>query len=626
MDRPLGKKFEPRPKRIQRSDGSYWVANPCVSEHFLTKQIGDIDRQKAMFSSAQSRQQRQLHQDLNNIKATKNCRPGPGYFRRRGNGRHSVAETTFSDMIDKFNKHRAEQHFVNNLLKKRRESMYSISGGRNRKFPSDSTTNMATNKTDILNIDQDLEYESLSHTTDDDTESFRNLSMSGTHGNRQKKSPQTSKIPSRHSVYEVTKDNVHHDLRDGNNKDEITYTRLPRSKPKPSWAGGNDSCLSNKTTDKRIIPDEKKQNKVKSKRAEHLWGLIRENTLYPDDIKSLKDNNGLNEQESHKECIHENMNSRPKTDDQKLLEKQHDTVTRSHSSESNNVSFEKIKTPIQTLASENVDSKEECRSKNRNSGLLNKGQNLDKPSKYRIQILRKTTNQNVPITRPKSARGRGKNTCYSADNITNKGTCSQKDDEHESSSELEFKAPKCKATNDDDASLNNYLYLEKSEHEISNSSDRKMSYFDLNIDDNTPEVKRPSERMGQFQEFSVERNYTDEYVPFDESQTSDKHLHHYHGNVSKTSSSSHKKNEDLIKKSREKINDELWEDVKKCRYLRGYDPPEMIMPTNVNVFVFGKDENDIIEEIRIESLTKDQKSDEKCQIQKENNDEKQSHI
>lgn len=74
MDRPLGKKFEPRPKRIQRSDGSYWVANPCVSEHFLTKQIGDIDRQKAMFSSAQSRQQRQLHQDLNNIKATKNCR------------------------------------------------------------------------------------------------------------------------------------------------------------------------------------------------------------------------------------------------------------------------------------------------------------------------------------------------------------------------------------------------------------------------------------------------------------------------------------------------------------------------------------------------------------------------
>ncbi|VDI79424.1 Hypothetical predicted protein [Mytilus galloprovincialis] len=74
MNRPLGKKFEPRPKRIQRSVGSYWVANPCVSEHFLIKQIGYIDRQKAMFSSAQSRQQRQLHQDLNNIKATKNCR------------------------------------------------------------------------------------------------------------------------------------------------------------------------------------------------------------------------------------------------------------------------------------------------------------------------------------------------------------------------------------------------------------------------------------------------------------------------------------------------------------------------------------------------------------------------
>ncbi|CAC5425762.1 unnamed protein product [Mytilus coruscus] len=511
-------------------------------------------------------------------------------------------------MIDKFNKHRAEQHFVNNLLKKRRESMYSISAGRNRKFSSDSTNNLTTNKTNILNIDQEHDYESLSHTTDDDTESFRNLSMSGTHGNRQKKKLQKSKIPSRHSVYKVTKDNVHHDLQDDHNKEEITYTRLPRSKPKPSWAGGHDSRLYNTIADKKIIADEKKQNKVKSKRAVNLWGLIREKALCPDDIKSLKDNNGLNETESHKECIHENINAQPKTDDQKLLEKQHDTVTRSHSSESSKVSYEKIKTPIKTLTSTNVDSTEECRYKNKNSDSSNKERQRTKTCKHQD---------------PKSARGRGKNTCYSADNNTIKGTCSKKDDEHESSSELEFKAPKSKATSDDDASLNNYLYLEKSENEITNSSDRKLSYFDLNIDDNTSEVRRPSERMGQVRALSVERGYTDEYVPFDESQTSDKHLHHCHGNLSKTSSSSHEKNEDLKKKSREKINDELWEDVKKCRYLRGYDPPEMIMPANVNVFVFGKDENDIIEEIRIENLAKDQKSDEKCQLKK-NNDEKQS--
>ena len=61
------------------------------------------------------------------------------------------------------------------------------------------------------------------------------------------------------------------------------------------------------------------------------------------------------------------------------------------------------------------------------------------------------------------------------------------------------------------------------------------------------------------------------------------------------------------------MNEELWDDVRKCRYLRGYDPPEMIMPNNVNVFVFGKDENDIIEEIRLEKLAQAEEEKEKDQ-------------
>ena len=47
--------------------------------------------------------------------------------------------------------------------------------------------------------------------------------------------------------------------------------------------------------------------------------------------------------------------------------------------------------------------------------------------------------------------------------------------------------------------------------------------------------------------------------------------------------------------------DETWDDVRRCKYLRGYDPPEMIMPKEeVNVFVFGRNENDILDMKRAE--------------------------
>jgi len=47
----------------------------------------------------------------------------------------------------------------------------------------------------------------------------------------------------------------------------------------------------------------------------------------------------------------------------------------------------------------------------------------------------------------------------------------------------------------------------------------------------------------------------------------------------------------------DKSNSEyIWNDVRRCRYLRGYDPPEMLLPRGeINLFVFGRDENDILE-------------------------------
>lgn len=40
----------------------------------------------------------------------------------------------------------------------------------------------------------------------------------------------------------------------------------------------------------------------------------------------------------------------------------------------------------------------------------------------------------------------------------------------------------------------------------------------------------------------------------------------------------------------------IWDDVRKCRYLRGHEPPSMILPEGgANLFVFGRDENDILD-------------------------------
>ncbi|BFZ22434.1 hypothetical protein BsWGS_25473 [Bradybaena similaris] len=41
-------------------------------------------------------------------------------------------------------------------------------------------------------------------------------------------------------------------------------------------------------------------------------------------------------------------------------------------------------------------------------------------------------------------------------------------------------------------------------------------------------------------------------------------------------------------------NSDVWQAVRKCRYLRGYDPPEMTEPANVREFVFGHEDIDSI--------------------------------
>lgn len=41
-------------------------------------------------------------------------------------------------------------------------------------------------------------------------------------------------------------------------------------------------------------------------------------------------------------------------------------------------------------------------------------------------------------------------------------------------------------------------------------------------------------------------------------------------------------------------NSDVWQAVRKCRYLRGYDPPEMTEPANMGEFVFGHEDIDSI--------------------------------
>lgn len=47
-----------------------------------------------------------------------------------------------------------------------------------------------------------------------------------------------------------------------------------------------------------------------------------------------------------------------------------------------------------------------------------------------------------------------------------------------------------------------------------------------------------------------------------------------------------------------KSNDEVWEDVRNCRYLRGYEPPLMVLPdqNDPSRFVFGKSSHELYQQ------------------------------
>lgn len=42
-----------------------------------------------------------------------------------------------------------------------------------------------------------------------------------------------------------------------------------------------------------------------------------------------------------------------------------------------------------------------------------------------------------------------------------------------------------------------------------------------------------------------------------------------------------------------KSTDQVWDDVRNCRYLRGYDPPMMRIPEDTNQFVFGSSTSEL---------------------------------
>lgn len=45
-----------------------------------------------------------------------------------------------------------------------------------------------------------------------------------------------------------------------------------------------------------------------------------------------------------------------------------------------------------------------------------------------------------------------------------------------------------------------------------------------------------------------------------------------------------------VSAEREGEGDEVWSEVRKCRYIRGYDPPEMRMPKDIIGFVFAENQ------------------------------------
>lgn len=567
--------------------------------------------------------------------------PGPGYFRRRGNRQHPTAETTFTDMIEKFNKRRVEQKLVNNLLKQRRDTMYNLTADNNNKKSTSRIWNEVVDaKADILDLDSETNADTFSDrdTNHDFDENF-NVDLGSTMYRKPFGRPTFSKRKSRYEVNECG-------LPIYDKLEETSVKVVPQVHNKPSYATDRENHIYKDIQEQHHhISRNSSHNKVRSRRAANLWGLVREKALGPDDLK-----NNTRQIINQSKISKQYKDTKPvkleelKTDDQKLFEKEHNKVSAhgKHNVEKTNMSNaeqrlkdDKLPNRILPQSDENL----EC-SMNNNKGTTSTHVSK-KSTKYHTSNGHiPNAKQNTPrfltlpakgkkttSPRPKSAKGRVRQAKRTTQKHTEdiKSTLETIANEMknmiDTNSDHEPSLPdhinkiqlhsRTITTSDDDASLSNYLYSDLSENEIPKIHDRKLSCFDLDIVDNI--IENQKHHITTLPEVG-DANF-DRITRSSRNNSGDSRKSSITSRKTPTSSRKNSSTDDTIEKIRqEKINEELWDDVRRCRYLRGYDPPEMIMPNNVNVFVFGKDENDIIEEIRLEKLAQAEEEKDKDYI------------
>ena len=571
--------------------------------------------------------------------------PGPGYFRRRGNMQHPTAETTFTDMIEKFNKRRVEQKLVNNLLKQRRDTMYNLTADNNNKKSTSRIWNeIVEAKADILDLESETNADTFSdRDTNQDFDENINANLRSTMYRKPFGRPTFSKRKSRYEVNEGG-------LQIYDKPEETSVKVVQQVHNKPSYATDRENRIYKDIQDQHHhISRNTSHNKVRSRRAANIWGLVREKALGPDDLKhntrQLQNQSKISKQYKDTNPV---LLEELKTDDQKLFEKEKHTVSATAHGKKNtgktNVSNsepqlkdEKLPNGLLPHCDEKPIENLEC-SMNNNKGTT-KTHSSKKSTEYHtsnghIPNAKQNTSRFLQLPakgkktaspRPKSAKGRvrqAKRTTHKhtediqstletiATEMKNMIDTNSDDEQlpnHANNNQLPTRTI---ATSDDDASLSNYLYSDLSENEISKIHDRKLSCFDLDIDDNIIEnQKQHITNLSETGDTNPDRT-----TKSSRKNSGDSRKSSITSRKTPTSSRKNSSTDDTIEKMRqEKINEELWDDVRRCRYLRGYDPPEMIMPNNVNVFVFGKDENDIIEEIRLEKLTQAEEEKEKDQ-------------
>lgn len=64
-------RLEPRLKSLNKADGHFWVPNSAITEHALTRRLGELDKEKMLFQADFRYRQREIQKELRNIRASK---------------------------------------------------------------------------------------------------------------------------------------------------------------------------------------------------------------------------------------------------------------------------------------------------------------------------------------------------------------------------------------------------------------------------------------------------------------------------------------------------------------------------------------------------------------------------